>query len=142
MASAHPRVVRACRMGRVQRDLVRRLDLRVCSMREGSHGEAVTTTTGRRAPKAARKQKHSWTGKPSSVWAVKGKRVAKGLSWMPDEVMLTLDGEPIGKLLEPCGWSIVCDETLWPLDRIEANWKRITESWARDNGSGWRLEIR
>mgnify|MGYP001248554405 CR=1 FL=1 len=105
---------------------------------------------GRRALKATRKSKHHWTGEPASVWATKSKRVAKGLSWMPDEVVLTLDGEPGGKLLEPCGWSLCKDQGLlisttrdtWPTDRIEANWKRITESWARDNGAGWRLEIR
>jgi hypothetical protein len=74
----------------------------------------------------------------------KGKRA---LGWMPDEVIISLDGSPTGQLLVGCGWSLTttardkaCKK--WPVARLEKNMGRIEEGWAEDFGKGWRFEIR
>lgn len=103
--------------------------------------------TGRRAPKAARKSKNRWTGKPSFLWAQK--RGKGPPSWMPLEVVINLEGEKTGKLLVICGWSstvgaprIGGSDEAWPADRIEANMARIKKEWTADYGRGWKLELR
>jgi hypothetical protein len=94
--------------------------------------------------KTKTKPKKKWTGPNSFLWAVKIKRVRKDASWMPDEVVISLEGTSTGKLLEPCGWSITegSPAKAWPRDRIEANMPRIEDYWYEENGKGWKLEIR
>ena len=73
--------------------------------------------------KKKKKPPKRWTGKPASVWAIKGARVAKNLAWMPDEVVLHLAGDWRTKLLDVCGWGTTVGgaHDTWPRDHIEAN---------------------
>lgn len=79
------------------------------------------------------------------IYAIKkGKRAQ---AWMPDEVIVSLDGEPKGQLLIVCGWTMTTSASdkackKWPLVRLEKNLGRVSEEWAEDFGKGWRLEIR
>jgi hypothetical protein len=90
--------------------------------------------------KTKTKPKKKWTGKPSFLQATKI-RQSKAMAWMPDVVIINLDGTSTGKLLEPNGWSIFRD-SLWPADRIEANMPRIEDYWYEENGKSWKLEIK
>jgi len=79
------------------------------------------------------------------IYAIKkSKRAA---SFMPDEVVVLLDGEAKGQLLITCGWTMTVVKgdkacKLWPIGRLQKNLGRIEEDWADDVGKGWRLEIR
>jgi hypothetical protein len=90
--------------------------------------------------KAKAKAKPKFTGKPSFLWAKRGKGPR---SWMPLEVVVNLEGEKTGKLLVICGWSVTTsdDDDAWPADRIEANMARIRKEWTADYGRGWKLRI-
>ncbi|MCX5743053.1 MAG: hypothetical protein NT062_11225 [Proteobacteria bacterium] len=95
--------------------------------------------------KAARpSKKNPRPGNRVSLWAVKPHRAGKNLAWMPNEVIVDLDGERTGKLLEFIGWTTIAgpSNVRWPSDRIEANRWRIEHSWAEDFGNGWKLEVR
>lgn len=74
----------------------------------------------------------------------KGKRAA---AFMPDEVIVMLDGSPTGQLLITCGWTLststkdkACKR--YPLARLQKNLGRIEEEWADEVGKGWAVEVR
>jgi hypothetical protein len=79
------------------------------------------------------------------IYAIKkGKGAA---AFMPDEVIVSLDGEPKGRLLTVCGWSMTTSAKdkackKWPLARLKHNLDRIEEEWVEEIGKGWKLEIR
>lgn len=77
------------------------------------------------------------------LYATKTKRAGKGIAWMPDEVVVKLQGERDGKLLLVCGWTGAGGrDEAWPITRIEHNLGRITEEWSDDFSKSWKLEIR
>lgn len=105
-------------------------------------------TTKKKPAKKKPAKKPTWTGKPASLWAVKGPSVSKKLDYMPDEVVMCLEGSA-PKLLEQLGWGTVAKakvidgmSDVWPRDRIEANLSRLRDIWIEDFGRGWKLEIR
>lgn len=89
------------------------------------------------------KKKPKAKGPKGFLYAIK-KRANKSTAWMPDEVLVTLDGEKTGRLLLVCGWtsSVGYDDAPWPIERIEHNLGRLAESWTEDYGKSWKLEIR
>jgi hypothetical protein len=90
-----------------------------------------------------KKPKAKTKGPKGFLYAIK-KRANKSTAWMPDEVLVTLEGEKTGRLLLVCGWSSAVSHTdvPWPIERIESNLPRLEESWAEDYGKSWKLEIR
>lgn len=75
------------------------------------------------------------------LWAVKIRKT-KSNGWMPDEVVVGLDGDRAGVLLVVDGWSSVADKPKWTRARIEKNLTKLARNWVEDVGKGWRLEIR
>jgi hypothetical protein len=93
--------------------------------------------------KTKTKPKQKWAGELGYVVAHKQARVAKDLVWMPQKMVVSLEGEKTGKLLVVCGWSAGASalDKQWPVDRLEANLARIAKEWTRDYGRGWKLEV-
>lgn len=90
---------------------------------------------------------HSFTGaepmKPTTGLVYATKKTKRAPSFMPDEVIVTVAGEPKGRLLMTCGWTVGthgCKR--WPLARLKGNLRRLEAEWAADFGKSWRLEIR
>jgi hypothetical protein len=89
------------------------------------------------------------TKKPTTKLGVivatkKGKRAA---AFMPDEVIVSLDGEAKGQLLVYVGWTMTTNAKdkackKWPLARLRKNLGRIEEEWVEEVGKGWKLEVR
>jgi hypothetical protein len=87
------------------------------------------------------------TKKPTTGIVCAIKKSKRAAAFMPDEVIVLLDGEPSGSLLITCGWTMTTSAKdkackKWPLTRLKKNLGRIEESWIEDVGKGWRLEIR
>jgi hypothetical protein len=87
------------------------------------------------------------TNKPMTGLVYAVKKTKKAAAFMPDEVIVLLDGEPTGSLLLTCGWTMTTSAKdkackRWPLTRLKHNLGRIEESWVEDVGKGWRFEVR
>jgi hypothetical protein len=81
------------------------------------------------------------------VYAIKKTKPATTYRFMPDEVIVLLDGEAKGKLLITCGWTMTTNAEdksckRWSITRLKANLDRIEESWIEDVSKGWRFEVR
>jgi hypothetical protein len=78
-------------------------------------------------------------------------RKTRGNAWMPNVVVLRLDGTKAGKLLVLAGWSIATDEAAesgdlvsvpaWPKTRLRAMLASITREWFESHGKSWKLVI-
>ncbi|MCX5748059.1 MAG: hypothetical protein NT062_36835 [Proteobacteria bacterium] len=78
----------------------------------------------------------------ATLWAKKKPKAKSPPAWMPDEVAVSLSGEPGPKgLLITGGWTMAPREK-WVKARLEANLDRLAEEWAQEVSKGWVLEIR
>jgi len=74
------------------------------------------------------------------------KKTQKAAKHMPDEVVVSLEGEAKGRLLTVAGWSMTTSAKdkackKWPVARLKLNLGRIEEEWVEEIGKGWKLEI-
>jgi hypothetical protein len=79
------------------------------------------------------------------LWA-KRVRKTKRNAYMPDRVIVSLEGRPgADGLVMVCGWSATMpDDAMtdrWPIARLKKHIKTLTKEWAELSGPGWKLEI-
>jgi hypothetical protein len=75
------------------------------------------------------------------VWAVKIRKL-KSNAWMPDEVVVDVEGDYGDVMLFTMGWTTTPGKAKWTRARIEKNLGKLKKGWEEDVGKGWRLEIR
>lgn len=73
------------------------------------------------------------------LWACRS--TAKGSGWVPDRVIVLLEGRPgpVGVLMV-CGWTATSTVDYWHAKRLEKNMKAIAGQWEELHGKGWKLE--
>lgn len=82
------------------------------------------------------------------LWAVRTRKT-KSNAWMPERVVVLLDGRPGDKgLLALCGWAADIkpehEQTadVWPVKRLRQHLAALTKTWHQDCGDkNWKLVI-